>query len=177
MTEKPTRNRRYLIWGAELLIFVLVYVGVRAWLQRDMVEGPAPAIEVVSVEGQPISLEDYRGKPLLIHFWASWCGICGLEQGTITDLQEDWQVLTIAMQSGNASDIRKHMQEESLDWVVIADPDGGIARRYGVRGVPANFILDAEGNVRFRESGFTTGLGLKARLWTAGRTESKASAP
>jgi alkyl hydroperoxide reductase subunit AhpC len=86
-------------------------------------------------------------------------------------LQKDWPVLTIAMQSGNASDIKKHMQEESLEWTVIADPKGEIARLYGVRGVPANFVLDAEGNVRFRESGFTTGPGLRARLWMADSTD------
>ena len=168
MSKKQSRKKRYLIWGAELLVFVLVYVGVRAWLQRDMVEGPAPVIQAVTVDGQAVSLEDYRGKPLLIHFWASWCGICGLEQGTISKLQDDWQVLTVAMQSGNAADIKKHMQKESLEWTVIADPQGEIAKLYGVRGVPANFILDADGNVRFRESGFTTGAGLRARLWAAG---------
>jgi peroxiredoxin len=167
MTKKQPRKKRYLIWGAELLVFVLVYVGVRAWLQRDMVEGPAPMIEAVTVDDQAVSLEDYRGKPLLIHFWASWCGICGLEQGTISKLKDDWQVLTIAMQSGNATDIKKYMQEESLEWTVIADPKGEIARLYGVRGVPANFVLDADGNVRFHESGFTTGPGLRARLWAA----------
>jgi thiol-disulfide isomerase/thioredoxin len=168
MTAVKNRKRRIVILLVELLIFFLVYLGIRAWMQRDMVEGQAPALPAITMQGEAFSLESYRGKPVLVHFWASWCGICDLQQGAINSIREDWQVITVAMQSGNAEDVRNHMKEQGLDWPVIIDTSGVVAQSYGVRGVPANFILDKNGVVRFSESGFTTELGLRARLWAAG---------
>lgn len=161
-------RRRITILLVELLVFLLVYLGIRAWMQRDMVEGQAPALPGVTLQGEAFSLESYQGKPVLVHFWASWCGICKLQQGAINSIKQDWQVITVAMQSGNADDVRAYMNEQGLEWPVIMDPTGVVAQSYGVRGVPANFILDKDGTVRFRESGFTTELGLRARLWAAG---------
>jgi thiol-disulfide isomerase/thioredoxin len=167
MALMKKNKRRIVILLIELLVFLLVYLGIRAWMQRDMVVGPAPALPSVTMQGETFSLEAYQGKPVLVHFWASWCGICKLQQGAINSISQDWQVITIAMQSGNAEDVRAHMQEQGLNWPVIIDTTGVVAQSYGVRGVPANFILDKDGVVRFRESGFTTELGLRARLWAA----------
>jgi hypothetical protein len=54
-----------------------------------------------------------------------------------------------------------------MELPVISDPQGGIANTWGVKGVPTTFILDGEGKIRFVEVGYTTGLGLRARLWLA----------
>jgi len=106
-----------------------------------------------------------------VYFWASWCGICKLEQGVINSIQKDWPVITVAMQSGKAADIQAYLQEHQLDWLVVPDPDGSLAQRYGVRGVPSSFILDKDGVIRFQEAGYTTTLGMRARLWAAQRDE------
>jgi thiol-disulfide isomerase/thioredoxin len=130
-------KRRIIILLIELLVFLLVYLGIRAWMQRDMVVGQAPALPSITMQGEAFSLESYEGKPVLVHFWASWCGICKLQQGAIDSISQDWQVITIAMQSGNADDVRAHMQEQGLNWPVIIDTTGVVAQSYGVRGVPA----------------------------------------
>lgn len=161
------RSRKALIIAAELLLIAAVYFGVRAWMQRDMPSGEAPALIGITSEGQHVNLADYRGQPVLLHFWASWCGICRLEQGSIQDIHADWPVLTVAMQSGGAEAVAEHMRAEGLDWVAVLDEEGDLARRFGVRGVPTTFVIDGEGMIRFRESGYSTEWGLRARLWMA----------
>jgi thiol-disulfide isomerase/thioredoxin len=167
MKKQSRGRRRLLILAAELLLFAVVYLAVRSWLQQDMADGLAPPIEAALVDGSSIDLQQYQGKPVLVYFWASWCTICKLEQGAINAIKKDWPVITIAMQSGNARDIDQYLKENGLDWPVIADPDGRLAQRYGVRGVPSSFILDKDGVIHFRESGYTTSYGLRLRLWAA----------
>lgn len=167
MKKKNRGRRRLLILSAELLLFAVVYLAARSWLQQDMAEGLAPPIEAAQVDGSHISLEQFQGRPVLVYFWASWCTICKLEQGAINAIKKDWPVITIAMQSGDAKDIDQYLKENGLDWPVIADPDGSLAQRYGVRGVPSSFILDKDGVIHSRESGYTTSYGLRLRLWAA----------
>ena len=104
---------------------------------------------------------------MLVHFWASWCRICALGQDAIKAIARDWPVITVAMQSGSAVDVRHHLQQAGLDFPVINDPDGRIARRFGVVAVPASFVVDARNHIAFRERGYTSEAGLRIRLWLA----------
>lgn len=155
------------VLAAELVLALLLYLGLKTYMQRDMAGGLAPSIEAPTLSGERVQLSAYQGKPVLIHFWATWCSICRLEQGGIDAISHDWPVLTVATQSGDAEEIRRYLHEQGLDWRVVVDEDGEWARRYGVKGVPANFILDPSGHVRFRESGYSSAWGLRARLWWA----------
>ncbi|HID83438.1 MAG TPA: TlpA family protein disulfide reductase [Chromatiales bacterium] len=164
-TRNQSTRRRAITLVAEVLFFLLIYLGVRAWMQRDMVEGQAPIIQAVDVAGQSVSLSDFHGQPLLLHFWASWCRICQFEQGAVSAVAADWPVLTIAMQSGNSEQVRAFMEKRKLNWQTVVDESGELANKYGVAGVPTSFILDGDGEIRFHESGYTTSAGLRLRLW------------
>jgi hypothetical protein len=94
-----------------------------------------------------------------------------MEEGSIDALSDEFNVVTVAMQSGNAGDINGYLREQGLDFPAIADPYGEIATRWGVRGVPASFVLDGDGRIRFASVGYTTGVGLRGRLWAAGQLE------
>ncbi len=149
-------------------IFVLLVLAlVRSWTLRDMVDGEVPALQAVQLDGRVFDLRQ-APRPILIHFWATWCSICRLEQDAVQALSEDYPVITIAMQSGDVAEIQRFMQQNGLDFPVINDPDGSIARRFGVRAVPASFFVDAGDSIVFRESGYTTGWGLRLRGWWAG---------
>jgi len=163
--KQPGIIKRILKYAAYLLIFIIASQLGQVWLQRDTVIGKAPAIVAMDIEGRPVSLANYQGKPVLLYFWASWCPICRFEHSTITSLAEDYQVLGIALQSGEAFEVVAHMQEEGADYRVINDPDGVLSARYGIRGVPTSFIIDSSGDIRATLSGFTTGLSLRYRLW------------
>ncbi len=164
------RYPKWLILSLEILFFIALYLGLRTWLHKDVIHGRAPVFDAQWLQGGEFSLSDYRGAPLLLHFWASWCAICRLEQGSIAAIAEDWPVLTVAMQSGGASEVRRYLDEHDLVFPVVVDEDAALARLYGVTGVPISFVIDADGKIRFTEVGYTTELGLRSRLWWVSQT-------
>lgn len=160
-------RRRWLRWLAEAGLLAAVLAGIHWWNTRDAVGGAAPAFNAVLLDGRRVSLADYRGRPLLVHFWATWCPVCRLEQGTIESLARDHPVLTVAMQSGDAGEIAAYLEAQQLGFPVHVDEHGAMAAQWGVRGVPTSFVIDPAGQIRHVTAGFTTGLGLRLRLWLA----------
>lgn len=163
-------SHRWLGILLQVMLFLGIIFLIANWQTRNAARGEAPGFNAYLIQGKPVTLQDYRGKPLLLHFWASWCPVCELEHGSISNLaniseQNNYQVLTIASWSGNEADVVQYMQQEQLDFPVIVDPTGSIAKLYGVQGVPSSFVIDANNTIRFVEQGYTTQLGLQLRLW------------
>lgn len=148
-----------------LLLMAAVYFGVRAYQQRDLAAGLAPVLEARSLDGRSIRLEDYRGRPALVYFWATWCTICKFGENGLKAVAKDYAVITIALRSGSDAEVRAYMQQNKIDFATINDPEGRIAERFGVIATPTIFFLDSMGRIHFREVGFTTETGLRARLW------------
>ncbi len=149
------------------MLVVLIF-GIRAWQQSGTASGPAPALTGELLDGKPVALAAFAGRPVLVHFWATWCPICRAEEDSIDALARDVPVITVAMQSGNRADGVQFLRKEGLSFPVLNDPDGALAAQWGVRAVPASFIVDGAGQIRFVEIGYTTGVGLRLRLWLAG---------
>ncbi|WP_272876304.1 redoxin family protein [Allochromatium tepidum] len=93
-------GRRLGGWPVNLLLIVAIVVGVQWWQGRTLVTGEAPPLVGVTLEGTPIDLADRRGRPVLVHFWATWCPVCRITDGTIDAIAEDHAVVTVALQSG-----------------------------------------------------------------------------
>lgn len=151
----------------EILLIILVLFAVRAWMQRGMISGSAPDFQADLLNGGTYAFLADKRRPLLLNFWASWCPVCKLEHESIQAISEDHAVITIAMQSGEAGEVAAYMSQEKLQFPVINDPDGMLARQFGVRAVPSSFIIDKDNNIMFRETGFTSEIGLRLRLWLA----------
>lgn len=167
-TRTPFVRRRLSRWLAQAALLAAVLLGVHLWTTRDAVSGAAPVFDVVLLDGRRVTLSDYRGRPLLVHFWATWCPICKAEQASIEALAGDhFNVVTVAMQSGTSESVARFMGEQKLNFPVLNDPDGATSASWGVHAVPASFIVDSDGKIRFVEIGFTTEVGLRLRLWLA----------
>ncbi len=161
---------RWSRWTIEIIIVVIVFLTIRAYQSPDIERGSAPGFSGVTLDGQAVSLASFEGKPLLMVIWAEWCRICRIELPMIQPLAQDHQVLTVAIQSGNDEDVTRFLEQQGLTQLpVLNDPHGELASAFGVRGVPVMYIIDSEGDIRFTEVGLTSGWGLKARLWWAGR--------
>ena len=108
-----------------------------------------------------------ENKPLLVHIWASWCPTCKLEASNIQRLSENYDVITIAVSSGNDYEISQYMKENSFNFKVINDTDGLYAKKFKVAAYPTTFIYDKERNLVFSEVGYTSSLGLYLRMLLA----------
>jgi thiol-disulfide isomerase/thioredoxin len=157
-----------------VMIFLLAFAGIHLWQTHDIPAGKAPAFNAPATSQASsgvIQLDEWRGRhagqAVALHFWADWCPICRVEQNSISRLQQDWPVLGVAMQSGDAARVQAVLNRRSLAWLSVVDPDGAITRRYGLSSVPAFIVLDAQGRIRFAEVGYTTEAGMRLRLWWA----------
>ncbi|TCK19186.1 peroxiredoxin [Thiogranum longum] len=167
--SKISRKRHWLRYAFEALLFVLALTAIQMYQTREVVEGPAPAFEGVLLDGKAVSLESVHERPLLLHFWASWCPVCNLEQGSIQRISEDYPVLTVSIDDMPADKLLEWMAAKGVSYPVVTDPSGAISRRYGIKGVPASLVIDKDNQIRFSGVGYTTETGLRLRLWWAGQ--------
>lgn len=158
-------------WLMPVLVVLVIFFGVQWFKARPLASGDAPALDAATTDGQPFDLRRWRGETVLVHFWATWCPVCKLEQGSIDALDADHRVITVATRSGSDQSINAYLQRQGLSFAAIADPYGEIATRWGVHGVPASFVVDGDGRIRFAGVGYSTGIGLRGKLWAAERLD------
>lgn len=159
-----------------VILFIVVYLSVRPFMQGEVIHGQAPQMQVTSITGKQIDLQQLtaEGKPVLIHIWATWCPICDVTKGSIEAIAEDYAVINIATQSADDEQLLTYAKANDLNPdIIINDLDGQWMKTFGAKAVPADFIIDPNGDIAFVEVGFTTEWGLRIRLWWAGLTEPK----
>lgn len=154
-------------WLRDFALIAVFFFAVRAYQQRDIPSGAAPELAGVDLDGAPASLRDYRGKPVLLYFWATWCGVCKAQRSNIDALAGDFPVLTVVSRSGDANAVRAYVREHGIEPRAILDTSGALAQRFGINAFPTTFVIDADGDIAHSEVGYTTELGLRARLWLA----------
>ena len=130
--------------------------------QPELVSAQLPKIEAQLLDGSMFSVEE--GKPLLLHYWAVWSPTCKLEAPNIEAVSKEYNVLTIAVNSGSDAKVKAYMQEHDLNFKVINDVDGVWSKRFKVEAYPTTFIYDGKGKLQFTEVGYTTTAGLLARF-------------
>lgn len=143
------------------------------------VGAPAPDFTLPSVEGGQFRLSDYRGRPVVLNFFASWCDPCREEADVVRDLVQGapaggYEVLGVAFRDGREGALR-FMAQESLDLPVAMDDDGAVGRSYHVLGPPATFFLDGRGVIRHQFLGPLTPDQAQAGLLAAGGTDPASS--
>lgn len=155
-----------------LLVFgvsaIALYLGAQLIGARGLVAGTPPPIHAATLDGTPLDIPNQEGRPAVIYFWASWCQVCKAMQSSIRSLAQDTPLVSVALLSGDETEVREYVKRERFDVPVVLDQDGAIGRDYGLRGVPAVFVLGPDGTIRFSTIGYTSELGLRLRVWLAG---------
>jgi peroxiredoxin len=119
----------------------------------------APDFTLLNLDGQPVSLSEWRGRPVLINFWASWCGPCQIEMPAIQAVyekhQEDGFVVLAVAVDDSAKNVRRFIDERGLTFQILMD-DGKVSRAYRVFGLPASFFVGADGKIAAVHNGVLT---------------------
>jgi peroxiredoxin len=159
--------RRGVLEGALALLLLFC---LRAYTLRGTASGAAPPLAGRDLDGARVSLDDLLGRPVAVHFWATWCEVCSAESGNVAALARSGPgtVITVATSSGDAAAVKARMAKDGLSFPVVIDTDGTIAAAWGVTRFPTTFFLNRARQVSTVESGYTTELGLRARLALAG---------
>lgn len=114
----------------------------------------APNFTLPSLTGRgDVSLASYRGKIVILNFWASWCPPCQSETPVLRDVADEFRdqglvVIGISVQETSPENVAAYVARYQLDYVVAADSTGQIFRRYGPRGLPTSIFIGPEGAVR-----------------------------
>ena len=119
---------------------------------------PAPEVAFTDAAGDPASLADFKGKPVVVNLWATWCQPCLQEMPSLERLQSEFAgKLTVAAVSedrGGAKQVTPFVEKLELRKVkVYLDPKSDVGHAFNVRGLPTSIVIDAEGRVVGRVEG------------------------
>ena len=160
------RPKTLLIEAAKLIVMLFVVANIVSYLKKpETIDTTLPHLNVTTIDGNQTNLADYAGKPLILYFWGSWCPICKMSSPVISDLSQNHQVLTIAVNSGSNADIQKFIQEKGLHFPVVNDADGAIAQKFGVDTFPTTFIYNDKGSLVYTDVGYTSKPSLLLKIW------------
>lgn len=148
------------IWRITMLtitVLVLLTGCSVGFTKNTTQEKAAPDFRLKNLDGQFVTLSEFRGKPVLINFWASWCQPCREEMPYLQQVYDEWTskglvLLTIDMGETPAA-INKFFAENNLSLPVLLDTDKEVGREYGITGVPETFLIDKNGIIRKKQIG------------------------
>ena len=159
--------RRWRVWSGVgvasavlgVLALVLATVGSDTAPSSSTAGGdPAPAFRLTDVrdESRSVSLDDFRGRPVVLNFWASWCVPCRKEMPALQEVSEDVQD-RIAFVGVNHQDSRRDavafLDETGVRFPAAYDPEGGTATAYGLYGMPTTVFISPDGRILERHRG------------------------
>lgn len=112
----------------------------------------APNFQLNNLEGQPVSLGDLRGKPVILNFWATRCPPCVSEMPYLQEIYNEWSETELALLAVNIGEsstkIKEFTQSHSLSLPVLLDTKQDVARKYNIRYIPTTFFIDKEGVIQ-----------------------------
>ncbi|WP_286843833.1 MULTISPECIES: peroxiredoxin family protein [Sphingobacterium] len=127
---------------------------------RTKVGQIAPDLELQTQMGTSLKLTEFRGKYLLVDFWASWCGPCREENPNLVALYNKYkdsgfEILGVSLdKAAQREQWMKAIADDKLSWPQVSDLkgwDSQAAKRYGINSIPASFLLDPTGKIIYRD--------------------------
>lgn len=153
-------NRAVNLLGALGLLclagFAGPWAGVAAGQQQEVIRfvknpDPAPPLEMKDLQGKPISLEEAKGKIVLLNFWATWCGPCRAEIPDLIELQKEYkdnlEIIALATEEDDPAEVEKFVKKSGINYRVGMATDAIAAKYGGIPALPTSFMIDPQGRV------------------------------
>ena len=118
-----TKNR-WLSWSVYIVLFLVVMQGANWWKSRNAQNGNLSEFSGELMDGTVFTIAEFSGKPVLFHFWATWCPICDLQKNNVQSISQDYPVITIASWSEGEAEVKAYMLENQLTFPVMLDNSG-----------------------------------------------------
>ena len=161
-------------WWIRGVVFGLAAVlALLIWVNREQFApiasgSHAPEYTVQALDGNPRALSAYRGQTVLLNIWATWCPPCVREMPALQRVHEQLggdglKIVAVSVDAAPGAinawgrpggDIRKFMRDLGITFEVLWDPSGEIETAYGLQGLPTTFLIDREGRIRERVTGW-----------------------
>ena len=162
MTEDSQRDRNMSFKSLILVAMLTAGVGVIVMLQlKDYsfnpagdplpgINAPAPNFTFPNLDGNKVSLTDYRGKVVLLNIWATWCAPCVAEMPSMQKLyqelkDEGFLILAVSLDESGVEVVKPFVEKHKLDFPVLLDTKGEIKSLYQITGIPESFVIDKSG--------------------------------
>ena len=147
-----------------MVVSLMLVIGINLTRKQPPPAGPegrgevAPEFALQSIDGKTVRLSDFRGKAVLLNFWATWCAPCKIEMPWFVELQKQYgsqgfQIVGVAMDDASASDIKDFAQEMGVNYPVLIGKESVGDAYGGVQFLPENFYIDRNGRVVNRAFG------------------------
>jgi DsbE subfamily thiol:disulfide oxidoreductase len=133
------------------------------WTIERLIGKEAPGFTVKDLSGKSISLSSFKGKPILLNFWATWCPYCRKERPYLNFIYEEYKdkgLVIIAVSTDRSPQkVKAYLKKISMDFVILHDNNKEAAESYGVYVLPTSFLIDRRGIIKHKFIGL--------RNWTA----------
>ena len=143
------RILRYLLdWGIALAFTAIGFWAISAWRTPDLPD-QAPSWSLESLEGESIALDDYKGKTVVLNFWATWCKPCIMEIPEFKEFSEenpDIPVFGIAV-DGNVAELKRFAARHKITYPILR-ANSDVKKQYKVSSLPMTVIIDPEGEIK-----------------------------
>jgi len=120
--------------------------------------GPAPRFLSMTPQGKKMGIDDFKGKLVVLNFWATWCPPCRLEMPSMEKLYQEFKGQGLEVVAINFMErekaITSFLKENGFSFPVLLDKKGEIARKYGVHGLPVTYLIARNGNLLAKSMGY-----------------------
>jgi len=153
----------------EILLFALVmsiFANIFSFYKStDLNKEPLQLTEVPLINNKIYTFNHER--PILIHFWATWCPTCKVEASNINLLSKHYDVVTFAVNSGNKAALIDYLLKNDFNFNVVNDINSNYSKEFEIAAFPTTFIYNKNKELVFSEVGYTSTIGLFLRMWWA----------
>jgi len=132
--------------------------GFNPYLSNNKKGTSAPDFTLKDMSGKKVSLSSFKGKPVFLNFWATWCPYCRKERKHLNSLHNDYKdkgLIILSVSTDNSLvTVKRYLNRIPADFIVLSDSDGRAAASYNVGGLPTSFLINREGNIAQTFMGF-----------------------